>query len=203
MIYHQKSDFTPYSVWTGIIMRLGKKELQSLIPIALIPLLLPSPFGEREPSSKFWHAISESRDLPTLVARTSVDKEVKVIRDNREGVISVAVSGLKEEGEVVVSSAGRGLGLTVQELTPQVAEALGLNRTEGVVVTSVKAGSPAEEAGFHRGDVILEIDRKPIRAISDYQNTIINLQGGKAVLFLVHRQGTTLFLALRTPAEEE
>ena len=147
--------------------------------------------------------IKESNDLPIIVARTAVGKEVGVVvlRDGKEVKLSVTIGELKEEEEegVLASVKGKGdLGLTVQRVTPQIAESLGLDRAEGVVITMVELGSPAEEAGLRRGDVILEIDRKSIRKLSDYQKAITKIKKGKGVLFLVRRGETTLFLALKT-----
>jgi len=145
--------------------------------------------------------VKESNDLPIIVARTPVGKEVSVIvlRDGKEVKLSVAVGELKEE-EVIASTKGKGdLGLTVQRVTSQIAESLGLERAEGVVITMVERGSPAEEAGLRPRDVILEIDRKSIRKLSDYQKAITKIKKGKGVLFLVRRGETTLFLALKTP----
>jgi len=89
------------------------------------------------------------------------------------------------------------LGMTVQKLTPQIAESLGLDKTEGVVVTAVEPGSAADEAGIRRGDVIVEVDRKPIRSLDEYKKTVAAIRKGKGVLFLVRRGESTLFLALK------
>ncbi|MFQ5849426.1 MAG: DegQ family serine endoprotease [Candidatus Binatia bacterium] len=144
--------------------------------------------------------VKESHDLPIIVARTPVGKkvQVKVRREGEEVIVWVTIGELKEE-EVVASAKGMGnLGLTVQKLTPQIAESLGLDRAEGVVVTFVEPGSPGDEAGLQRGDVILEIDRKPIRDLKDYRKAIARIAKGKGILFLVRRGETTIFLALKT-----
>ncbi len=144
--------------------------------------------------------VKESNDLPIIVARTTVGKKVSVVvlRDGKEVKLSVTIGELKEE-EVLASVKGKGdLGLTVQRVTPQIADSLGLDRAEGVVITMVEPGSPAEEAGLRRRDVILEIDRKSIRKLSDYQKAITKIKKGKGILFLVRRGETTLFLALKT-----
>ena len=143
--------------------------------------------------------VKESGDLPIIVARTSVDKKVrmKVLRDKKEVVLNVAVGELKDE-EVVASVPEKGeLGLTVQRLTPQMAESLGLDKTEGVVVTAVEPGSVADEAGIRRGDVIMEVDRKGIRNLDDYKKAVAGIRKGRGVLFLVRRGESTLFLALK------
>jgi serine protease Do len=66
-----------------------------------------------------------------------------------------------------------------------------------VVVSAVEPGSAADEAGIRRGDVILEIDRKPIRSVDEYKKSIAGIRKGKGILFLVRRGDSTLFLALK------
>lgn len=146
--------------------------------------------------------VKESNDLPILVARTPVGKkaQVKILRDRKEITLTVTVGELREE-EVVASPKEKGdLGLTTQNVTPQLAETLGLDRAEGVVVTAVEPGSPAEEAGMRRGDIILEVDRKPVRNLNDYRRALKDAKKGKGILFLVRRGENTLFLALRPPS---
>ena len=143
--------------------------------------------------------IRDSGDLPIIVARTPVDRKVrmKVLRDKKEMQLTVSVGELKDE-EVVASAPEKGeLGMTVQKLTPQIAESLGLEKAEGVVVSAVDPGSVADEAGIRRGDVILEVDRKPIRSIDEYKKAVAGIRKGKGVLLLVRRGESTLFLALK------
>jgi serine protease Do len=143
--------------------------------------------------------VKDSGDLPIIVARTPVDKKVrmKVLREKKEVTLTVAVGELKEE-EVVAAVPEKGeLGMTVQRLTPQIAESLGLDKADGVVVTAVEPGSAADEAGIRRGDVIMEIDRKPIRSLDEYKKSVAAIRKGKGVLFLVRRGESTLFLALK------
>jgi serine protease Do len=143
--------------------------------------------------------VKDSGDLPIIVARTAVDKKIrmKVLRDKKEVTLNVAVGELKDE-EVVASVPEKGeLGMTVQKLTPQLAENLGLDKTDGVVVTAVEPGSAADEAGVRRGDVIVEVDRKPVRGVEEYRKAIAGSRKGRGVLFLVRRGESTLFLALK------
>jgi serine protease Do len=143
--------------------------------------------------------VKDSGDLPIIVARTAVDKKVrmKVLRDKKEINLNVAIGELKDQ-EVVASAPEKGeLGLTVQRLTPQMAESLGLEKSEGVVVTAVEPGSAAEEAGIRRGDVIVEVDRRTVRNLDEYKKAIAGIAKGRGVLFLVRRGESTLFLALK------
>ncbi|NOZ87236.1 MAG: DegQ family serine endoprotease [Deltaproteobacteria bacterium] len=66
---------------------------------------------------------------------------------------------------------------------------------EGVVVTDVQQGSPSQFAGLMPGDVILEIDQKPIKSVSDFRKLYNNAKGN--ILLLVYRKGATMYIVLR------
>jgi serine protease Do len=88
----------------------------------------------------------------------------------------------------------------VQTLTPEIAQNLGVEDAKGVVVTAVESGSPAEDAGLRRGDIILEVNRQPIEDTDGYRKALRAGEKGKNVLFLVRRGENTIFLALKPPA---
>jgi serine protease Do len=145
--------------------------------------------------------VNDSADLPLLVARTGVGKTVKVklIRDKESMTVSVGIAELKEE-ETTEAKAGteEDLGMTVQTLTAELAENLGLERSQkGVVVTQVEPGGPAGEAGLRRGDVILEVNRKPVKDVDGYKKLLRAGGKGKSALFLVRRGDNTIFLAVK------
>jgi serine protease Do len=145
--------------------------------------------------------VQDSNELPILVARTDVGQSAKVtvIRDNKRVPVTVRIGELKDE-EVVASAPEPGkLGLTVQNVTPELAESLGLRRSEGVVVTSVDPQSPAAEAGIQRGDVILEANRTRIANAAVLRKVLENTKPGESTLFLIKRGGNNLFLALKQP----
>ena len=88
-------------------------------------------------------------------------------------------------------------GLQVQAVTPEIARQLDLpSSTKGVVVTSVDPDSPAAAAGVQEGDVIQEVDRKPVRSVDEYNSATSNA-GSNPVLLLINRKGTTLFLIVQ------
>jgi serine protease Do len=143
--------------------------------------------------------VDNANDLPVLVAGTPVGKTVslQVLRGNSTMTLPVTIEKMQEE-EAVASTGEKGdLGLTVVELTPEVSENLGLDRPRGVVITAVAPDSLSEEAGLQPGDIIREIDRKPIRDLSDYRNIMASAVQQKGVLFLIQREDNTIFLALR------
>ena len=142
--------------------------------------------------------IKDANDLPILVARTAPGEKVrvKILRDKRELTIPVRVEKLKDE-EVNVSAQEKDhLGLTVQKVTPEIAESMGIKRAEGVVITSVEPGSAADEAGLEQGDIIVEVNRKLIHDLSEYKKAVA-AQKGKRILFLVRRGENTMFLTLK------
>lgn len=81
------------------------------------------------------------------------------------------------------------LGVQSQDITPRIANLLGLAQDKGVVVTGVDAGSPAEQAGLQPGDVLVSLDGKPLRDVNDLRNAEGLLPLGSAVKLDVLRQG--------------
>lgn len=144
-------------------------------------------------------AVQQSDDLPMLVARTPVGKAVpvKVYRNGVQETLSVRIGELKEETVVASTRGNQDLGLTVQSITPQMAQSLGMTRAEGVVVTTVEPDSPAGQAGLRQGDVILEINKAKISGMAAYHKAMTQVKKDGTALFLVQRGGTTLFFAAK------
>ena len=146
--------------------------------------------------------VQSSDQLPILVARTPVGQSVQavVLRDKQRVPINVKIAELKEEEVVASAPAKPGrLGLAVQNLTPQLAESLGVETSSGIVVTAVQPQSAAAQAGLRRGDVILEVNRKRVANINEFEALTRQLKGGENVLFLLRRGSSNLFLALKAP----
>ena len=143
--------------------------------------------------------IKESGDLPMIVARTPVGKEVgvKVVRDGKERTLTVSIGKLQEE-VAAAPEQGTGLGLTVRELTPDAAKKLSVKKAEGVVVTEIKPGSPADTAGLRKGDVILEVNRHPVKSLSAYDRVVKDIKKGQNALFLVQRGEMTRFFVAKS-----
>ncbi len=79
------------------------------------------------------------------------------------------------------------LGLQVADITPEIASQLQIKDTEGAVVMAVTSGSAAEKAGFAAGDLIREINRKPVKNVKDYQAIIDKAKKGDSLEFLLKR----------------
>ncbi|MCS6913111.1 MAG: trypsin-like peptidase domain-containing protein [Myxococcales bacterium] len=80
------------------------------------------------------------------------------------------------------------LGITVSELTPQLARQLGYTGREGLIVMQVDPGSPAMDAGVEQGDVILQVNDRPVHRLAEYAETMHQVQAGQMIRLLVRRE---------------
>ncbi|HEC99598.1 MAG TPA: DegQ family serine endoprotease [Proteobacteria bacterium] len=143
--------------------------------------------------------IDEMSDLPRLVANTPVGKTVtiKITREGQEHTLTAKIAEMKEEKPPVAkTNVEIKIGLSVQEITPEIAEKLGLEDESGVIVAGVAPGSPAEDADFNQADIIKEINRKGIKNLIDYRMAMDKAAKEDTILFLVQREGQTLYLTI-------
>lgn len=148
--------------------------------------------------------IASSAQLMNIVAVTPVGKRVTivVIRDRKRVTLEAEIAERTEEA--VASASGtaettsKELGITVQTLTPELAEQLGYGREDkGVVVTDVQPGSPAEEKGIARGDLILEVNRQQVNSVEEYLKAVRGADLKKGVLlWLQKRDGGRTFVVV-------
>ncbi len=143
--------------------------------------------------------IKDSADLPAAVARVSpgTSVQLQIAREGKQISLPITVGEMKESEVIASTGQESDLGLTVQPVTPDIAQSLGLERAEGLVVASVKPGSAADDAGLRSGDVITQVNRRPVRNLVDYNREISRTEKTKSVLFLVHRGESSVFLALK------
>ena len=104
---------------------------------------------------------------------------------------------LVEHGEV---SRGQ-LGISVQDLTPELADAFGLDTRDGVVVTQVLTDSPAERAGLESGDIVTHVNERRVRNATELRNRIATLRTGETVHLGILRNGSsrTVEAAIEAP----
>ena len=143
-------------------------------------------------------AVTESRDLSRIVAATPVGKmvSVKLMREGKAIERTVRVGEMEKKEETAQMPSRKSLGITVQELTPEIARDLGLKRETGVVVTRVEPGSSADDAGIQTGDVIQEVNRKPVKDVEDFIQKIDQAKSQDNVLLLIQRGQNSLFAAV-------
>jgi Do/DeqQ family serine protease len=88
------------------------------------------------------------------------------------------------------------MGVTIQDLTPELAEAMGIDAPRGALVSGVMPASPAEKAGLRPGDVVTAVDGKAIGSSSELRNTIGLMRPGQSIAVDIVREGETRTLEM-------
>ena len=143
--------------------------------------------------------VKDITTLRNMVADTVPDKEVtiRLIRDGKPVTVQVKIAEMPAETQKLSKAFANQLkGVTVENMTPSLKKDLNISkRISGVVVTDISEDSPA--AGVLRtDDVIMEINKKNIRNINDYEAVVSKIKSGENILFLVYRHNTTLYLTV-------
>ncbi|NTV34657.1 MAG: PDZ domain-containing protein, partial [Deltaproteobacteria bacterium] len=147
--------------------------------------------------------ISDSNELPRMVASIPIGKavSVKVLRAGSLVDREVKIGEMEEQKEEVASvSTRKPLGMSVQNITPEIAKGLGLKSETGILVARVVPGSPAAKANIRSGDVIQQVNKKPVKDVEDFKQQIENAKDQETILLLIQRGESTLFAAL-TPGK--
>ena len=149
------------------------------------------------------HAVENVGQFRNQVALTPPGKKVEmvVIRDGKRKTLRVKI-GNREKSPVVAALEGKTLdklGIEVQNLTKDLADQLGYENGEGVLIADVRPGSPADEAGLRRGALILEANRRTVRNVKELTEALADSVKTKRVLLLVRnpRSSYAQFVLLR------
>jgi len=135
--------------------------------------------------------VKDSNDLKFKIAEIPPGKEIelKIFRDGEVKKLKAKIAELEPEEEAQPqATADKDIGITVQELTPQLARRYGFQTEEGLLITKVKRYSVAAEASLQRGDIILEVNRKTVRKIRDLEKILRNLKSGDPVMLRIRRE---------------
>jgi len=144
-------------------------------------------------------AIKNVTELVKEIQKKKVGQKVKLslLRDGKGMTIEVTTTSMPEKPEAPKEKEEEEekLGARVQELTPQLASRYGITGVKrGVLVLSVEGGSLADDIGLQEGDVILEINRKKIETIRDFEKAVKDANFEKGILFHIHRKGSSFYL---------
>lgn len=125
---------------------------------------------------------------------------LEIYRDDKSRDVNVTVGEYPEKGQPngqPAPGAGAALkGLQVQDLTASIRQQVGVSAdTQGVVVTNIDPGSAAAAAGMQQGDVIQEVNRKPVHNVNEFENAVSGM-ANQPVLLLVNRSGTTQYIVV-------
>ncbi|RMG71209.1 MAG: PDZ domain-containing protein, partial [Nitrospirae bacterium] len=138
-------------------------------------------------------------ELPRLVASTPVGStvEMKVFRDREVKTLTVTIERLAEGSATPEGLIARVLGLRVKTLHPAIAEQYGIKDGGAVIVVGVAEGSMAEEENIHKGDIIIEVNRKRITTVEELADLVKDLRKGDSVLLLLKRASGYIYISLK------
>jgi serine protease Do len=151
-----------------------------------------------------------SRDeLVRMVVNTKPGTTVplRVVRDRQERTINVTVDELDLEAETVTARGGdrdndtaqetsSGFGITLQNVTPEIARRLRLENRRGAVITDVEQGSPAARGGLQPGDVIVRVGRQAVESAGEAQRELAQIQSGGTAFLRILRGGQETFVTV-------
>jgi len=124
------------------------------------------------------------------------DYAVQLVREGKPQKLTIRLAIRAEDKEIAQQSKNLWPGLYIAPITADLRRQLTIPETlQGVLVTQVQEGSPAAEAGFRQGDVIQQVDKKPVTKVVDFYQAI-NAGGGREVPILLTRQNSEVTVNL-------
>src|SRR5580704_11992558 len=147
-------------------------------------------------------AVTDAGELQMLVAQKRPGETIhlQIVRDSKPTTVAVTLEALGggKGTEIAGSEHGKGRwGLSLADLTPDARNEVQVQPSvHGSIVEDVKPGSPADNAGLQRGDVIMEVDRHPVKSASDVAQALSSVPAGQDALVLVWSNGGSTFRVL-------
>ena len=148
--------------------------------------------------------VKSSAELRTWVASAGPGSEVKlgILRDGKEKEIGVTLGELTDEvaNSGVTNNRSADIGIQVSDITPQLVDKYDLKvEKDAVVITGVEKGSVADQSNLKAGDVILKVNRKPVKNVSGYNKIIKSTKPGETLLLYIQRDEARIFVAFTIP----
>ena len=171
--------------------------------------------------------IREMRHLPRIVAETDISKDVQIIiwREGKRVTLKANIAELEKAEEDGLLAAHNGnnvldksddtlsvgveikeLGLTVAQLNSSLRDEFAINdNIDGLIVVESDPNSDAAKKGIDMGDVILDVNRRPVKSIENLRDHITKAksEGRESILFLINRQGSIQFVAVKLIAPKQ
>jgi serine protease Do len=148
--------------------------------------------------------VDDAGQLQVVISqqRPGTKVDLGIIRDGKSQTVPVTLEALDSKRSDAKAGQEHGKarwGLGLMELEPDVRDQLQLPaNVHGVVVTNVQPGSPADNAGISRGDVIAEVNRKNVQSVSDVQRELGGVAAGQDALLLIWSRGGSSFIVLHS-----
>jgi serine protease Do len=115
--------------------------------------------------------------------------ELALIRDGKEMKVTATVDELEPEREKgQIASPDKDIGVSVVALTPQSARRYGMKTTEGLLITEVRTGSEADRENLQTGMIIIEVNRKKVTSVRDFEDILKRTAAGDEVILLVRQE---------------
>ena len=200
--------------WLGVVIQDINKDLADAMKLTTTKGILISDVTKDSPAEKAGikrgdvivklngEEMTTTGHLRNLVATLGAGAKVviTILRDGREKDVTLTLAEMPEDlGKMGKVETDEGIlgGLTLAPPDPGLRDKFDIPAQirYGLVVTHIELGSPAQQAGFQVGDLILEIDRKKIDSLETFKNVYKRARG--KILLLLYRQGATMYLALR------
>jgi len=145
--------------------------------------------------------VKDTHELLRAVAVLPVGKKaaVKVLREGQVKELQLTVAEREDKKEMAAAKGDSKdtYGMSVQDITPEIAKQLGLQAAGGVIVTRVREGSASDEAGLQPYDVVLQVNRVKVASVKDFMREISKKTAEDRILLLIKRGKGTYYVALR------
>jgi serine protease Do len=199
-------------VWLGVGIQMWTPELAEKFGVEEGEGLLVSEVDEGSPASRA--GIRPGDVILTVNGRTidspnSLARAIDALAPGKEAVIELLREGKKKTlpVELTEKQAGPGpadppkrqesvLGLSIQDLTPEIAKRFMIKEAQGVVITGVEPGSAADAEGLKEGDLIREINRAKVDHSEDFRKMIDKTGTAGGVLLRIIREGRAFFVVV-------
>ncbi|WP_158751815.1 Do family serine endopeptidase [Acidobacterium sp. S8] len=152
--------------------------------------------------------VSDAGELQMVTGQKQPGDTIQlgVIRDGKSMDVSVTLESMNKAQTKEAATPGQGKakwGVSVGDINPSVRQQLQLpSNVTGAVIQDVKSGSPADNAGLQPGDVIQQVNRKPVHSASEAADAMSSVPVGENALILVWSNGGSTYRVLH-PAEAQ
>jgi len=212
-----KEGKTPQRGWLGVTIQQVSENQAKALGLAEPTGALVASVGQGAPADKGGvkqgdvilkvngKKVEDNNDLLKKIAGLAPgDKANLVLWRNGEKVTRTVTLGQRNEKAMAAmgpnhqdqGQAATVLGMALKPITDQEAQALGLDKPQGLLVVNVDPNTAAGEEGIRQGDVILQANQKDVNSVADLNGVIKNARKRGAVMLLVKRQGRNSFVAL-------
>ena len=143
--------------------------------------------------------VKDTHELLMMIAGFRIGEtiKIKIVRDGQEKVLPITIAERTEKSEMAsAQQSGEAFGMTVQEITPEIAQHLGLTIKKGLIVVDVQEGTVAEDVGIQPQDIILQVNKVKVTTMKEYQKEIAKAGEKGSLLLLIKRGKATFFVPL-------